>query len=104
MGWHRGRWASSLLLISFVACGNPEPLAPSFMVVNPPASVAATAFSYNQINLAWQDNSSNETGFEGYRSRTGPTSTFVLMATTGSPTTSYGAGRLTCSPHSSATI
>ena len=94
MGWHRGHWASSLLLISFLACDNPEPLAPSFMVVNPPASVTATAFSYNQINLAWQDNSSNETGFEVYRSSTGPNGTFVLIATTGSRATSYGDGGL----------
>ena len=51
MGWHRGHWASSLLLISFLGCDNPEPLAPSFMVVNPPASLAATAIAFNQINL-----------------------------------------------------
>ena len=90
MGWRRGYWASSLLLISLAACDHPDPLAPSFMVVDAPASLAASAFSFNQINLTWQDNSPNETGFEVYRSSTGPSGAFALLATTGSRATSYG--------------
>src|SRR5204863_940520 len=90
MGWHRGHWASSLLLISFLACDNPEPLAPSFMVVNPPASLAATAIAFNQINLNWQDRSTNESGFEVQRSTTGPTGTFTAVGTSGPGATTYG--------------
>ena len=90
MGWRRGCWAASLLLISVVACDDPDPLAPSFMVVSPPANLAASAFAFNQINLTWQDNSSNETGFEVFRSTTGPSGEFALLTTTGSRATSYG--------------
>ena len=89
MPWRRGCLAAALLLISMVACDHPDPLASSFMVVIPPASLAATAFSFNQINLTWQDNSSNETGFEVYRSTTGPSGAFALLATTGSRVSSY---------------
>lgn len=32
-----------------------------------PTNLVATAVSYKQINLSWQDNSSNETGFQIYR-------------------------------------
>ncbi len=38
------------------------PSAPSFL--------KAAAVAYNKINLTWKDNSSNETGFEIYRSKT----------------------------------
>lgn len=82
-----------MLLSSLLACDDPlDPLALSFMMVNPPASVSASAVAFNQINLAWQDNSSNESGFEVYRSSTGPNGPFVLIATTGSRATSYGDG------------
>ncbi len=33
-----------------------------------PSGLVATAVSYKKINLSWQDNSNNETGFEIYRS------------------------------------
>ena len=36
--------------------------------INAPSNLTATAFSYNQINLSWQDNSNNEDGFEIERS------------------------------------
>jgi hypothetical protein len=94
MGWYHADRAVPLLLVALTACDAEQAFTPSFMTVNPPASLTATAFSYNQINLAWQDNSSNETGFEVYRSSTGPNGTFVLIATTGSRATSYGDGGL----------
>jgi alpha-tubulin suppressor-like RCC1 family protein len=37
--------------------------------INAPSGLIATAISYTQINLSWQDNSNNEDGFEMYRSR-----------------------------------
>ncbi|HWC74310.1 MAG TPA: fibronectin type III domain-containing protein, partial [Gemmatimonadales bacterium] len=67
-----------------------EPRPPSFMTVNPPASLAAAAVAFNQINLSWQDNATNESGFEVYRSSSGPAGTFALIVTTGAGATSYG--------------
>src|SRR6266566_6382359 len=77
MGWSRGSRAFTvLLLISAVGCDGREPLAPSFMFVGAPGSFTATAVAFNQINLTWQDNSTNETGFEVYQSTTGPAGSF----------------------------
>src|SRR6266581_745679 len=90
MGWSRGSRAFTvLLLISVVGCDGREPLAPSFMFVGAPGSFTATAVAFNQINLTWQDNSTNETGFEVYQSTTGPAGSFSFLATTGPRVTSY---------------
>ena len=79
-----------MLLSSLLACDDPlDPLAPSFMLVNPPASVSASAVAFNQINLTWQDVATNETGFEIYRSP-GADGAFTLLVTTGAGATSYG--------------
>ena len=45
-----------------------------------PTAVKATAASYNQINLAWTDNSTNETGYEIYRSSS-PNGPFTIVTT-----------------------
>ena len=39
--------------------------------INAPSNLTATANSYSQINLSWQDNSNNEDGFEMDRSTNG---------------------------------
>lgn len=54
----------------------------------PPTQLTATAISYNRIDLTWTDNSSNETGFQLYRSinNAGP---YAVVATIPSNTTSY---------------
>jgi len=54
----------------------------------PPTNLSATAISYNQINLTWQDNSNNETGFQIFRS-TSNTGTYSVVATVGANSTSY---------------
>jgi lysophospholipase L1-like esterase len=56
-----------------------------------PDSLSATAISFSQINLSWQDNSNNETGFQIERSLT-PESGFNIIATTS--TNSYLDGNL----------
>jgi len=63
----------------FISPGNP-PAAPSH--------IKADAVSYKEIDLTWQDNSSDEKGFELYRSTllTGP---YSIIATVGSNLTSY---------------
>jgi hypothetical protein len=60
-------------------------------VVAPPAApsnLLATAISSSQINLAWSDNSVNETGFKIERSPNGSTS-WMPIATVGANLTSY---------------
>jgi titin len=47
-----------------------------------PSGLVATAVSTTQIDLVWQDNSSNESGFEVHRSTTGPTGVFTLHTST----------------------
>ena len=53
-----------------------------------PSNLTATAVSSSQINLTWQDNSNNETGFKVERaaSSTGP---WTQIATAGANVTSY---------------
>ncbi|MDZ7269295.1 MAG: S8 family serine peptidase, partial [candidate division KSB1 bacterium] len=55
---------------------------------NAPSGLTATAVSTSQINLAWTDNSTNETGFEIDRATTsgGP---YTQIATTAANVTSY---------------
>jgi len=48
-----------------------------------PSNVHAVPASDSQIHVDWQDNSSNETGFEIHRSVDGPAGAFVLLASTG---------------------
>ncbi|MBC9928798.1 fibronectin type III domain-containing protein [Chitinophaga qingshengii] len=54
----------------------------------PASNVKATAVSFNKINLTWNDNSSDETGFEIYRSESqvGP---FEIIGTAKANATSY---------------
>ncbi len=53
-----------------------------------PSSLAATVASSSQINLAWIDNSTNETGFKIER-KTGSGGTYAQIATVGANVTSY---------------
>jgi hypothetical protein len=63
----------------------PTPLPPA--VPAAPSGLTATAISRNRIDLSWQDNSSNETGFQIERSREG--GAFSLIATTAAGATTY---------------
>ena len=94
MNLRRVSFAWSLVLLSSIGCDGRQPLGPSFSVVSTPASLTATAVSFSQISLAWQDNSKNESGSEVYRSTTGPTGTFALRGPTGAGATSYSDGGL----------
>lgn len=53
------------------------------------ASPSAVAISTSQIDVRWQDNATNETGFEISRSTTGETGAFSAHATTAANVTSY---------------
>ena len=51
------------LLIVFAGCGKKKHVAPP-PEPNAPSNLTATAVSYKQINLSWQDNSAIEDGFK----------------------------------------
>jgi len=83
IGHWRCRFIPLVLAALLGACDNPDPLAPSFAATRgapaAPTNLTATALSYQDISLVWQDNSTNESGWEVYRSLTGPTGTFTLF-------------------------
>ena len=97
-GLRRQWFAVSLLSIALTGCDPTQPTAPRIQdqsaaspqtTVNAPSNLSATAASQTRIELAWKDNSSNETGFEIRRSTTGPDGSFPVIATTGASATSY---------------
>ncbi len=57
---------------------------------NAPSNTNAVAVSDSRIDVSWQDNSPNETGFEVHRSTGGPNGTFTLAATTTGSVTGRG--------------
>jgi len=63
--------------------------------LNAPSSLSATAVSQTQINLIWQDNSSDESDFHIERSPNGSTG-WTEIATVGANTTGYNNTELTC--------
>ena len=86
----------SLLLLSLLLACDGDPLfGPNAALVRPPASLTASAVSHDQIDLTWQDNAPNETGFELYRSTPDPSGPFTRQATTGSSVTNYSDAGLT---------
>ena len=63
----------------------------------PPSATLAIAASYNRIDLSWQDNSTNESGFEVHRSTTGASGAFTLRASLAANTSEYSDTGLTAS-------
>ena len=101
--------ACPMLLLSLIACDRSQLTAPSLEVsatsaggptVKAPSSTGSSAVSPSQIDVSWQDNSSNETGFEVHRSTSGPSGTFALRASTGANITTYAdAGLASSTPY-----
>lgn len=54
-----------------------------------PSNLAATPLSTSQISLSWTDNSTNELGFEIFRSTFDVESSYLLVATTAADATTY---------------
>jgi hypothetical protein len=73
-------------VIAFDAAGNGSPasneVSATTLAALPtaPSSLAATAFSRSQINLAWSDNSNNETGFTIERCQGSTCTNFLRIA------------------------
>jgi hypothetical protein len=95
------------LLLGFfsLACDAHDPLASegdeaSFAshgasALGAPSDLTSTVASASRIDLAWLDNSTNESGFEVQRSATGPTGSFTVVGTTGANVTTYRDAGLT---------
>lgn len=66
----------------------PAPTPSPTATPNAPSNLVATSAGHWKINLAWTDNSNNETGFYLQRSTDG--TTWSTIATLGANTTSYG--------------
>ncbi len=85
----------ALLGMLVVGCENRHPLAPSFAVskagaIAAPSNLSLTVDSYHQIWFAWQDNATNESGYEVWKSTTGPSGAFSLFTTYPWPNTAAG--------------
>jgi len=87
-----------VLALSLIACERTQPVEPvveasatagSGAGVKAPSNISAIAGSFSQISLSWQDNSSNEDGFEVHRSATGSSGPFTLLAPTSADVTAY---------------
>jgi large repetitive protein len=61
---------------------------PSNLLPNKPAALNVVATAYNKINISWIDSSSNETGFELYRS-TSQVGTYSIVGTTPAGVTNF---------------
>lgn len=87
-----------LLLVALcIGCDRADPLEPAVQAAaagsgstpSAPSATSAAAVSESRIDVSWQDNSTNENGFEVHRSTTGPGGTLTLRASTGANVTQY---------------
>lgn len=91
--------AASILLL-LLGCGGdflaPRRHVPGAADARTPAPVLTTSWSSStQIDLSWTDNVPNETGWEVWRSTTGATGAFALLASLAPNVTSYSNVNLT---------
>jgi hypothetical protein len=101
---HRLRPGGFLLVLFVLACSGSElvepvdnltPVAASGSSLKAPSSTGAVALSENRIDISWQDNSTNETGFEVQRSAGGVSGTFSYLIMLAAGTTSHNDTGLT---------
>ena len=99
------RWVRSALLVlaggGWIGChGTDLPLDPTISAastsgptVKAPSNTNAVSVSQSRIDVSWQDNSSNETGFEVWRAQGGPGGPFnQLVAASANTTAHHDAG------------
>ena len=93
---HRFSLAGLLLFVSLLGLDITQPVEFSAAATSQPAGLTSpsnthvVAVSDSRIDVYWQDNSNNETGFEVHRSIDGSTGTFTLLATTAAGVTARG--------------
>ena len=106
MPWCRSRLILPLVVAFVVACDRRGPVEPALdlraanapgSTLNAPSNLTALVVSMSRIDLSWQDNSSNENGFEVQRSTTGPSGAFSLRASLPVNTTAFSDSGLTAS-------
>ena len=85
--WYRVRAVNIAGASSYTNVADATTQAPPVTIPRPPSSLTATATSSSQINLAWTDNASDETGFEVERSTDG--TNFAKIADVGANTATY---------------
>jgi len=95
-----------VLALSLIACERTQPVEPvveasatagSGAGVKAPSNISAIAGSFSQISLSWQDNSSNEDGFEVHRATPWPISPYTLRDNLPTNTIAFGDTGLTAS-------
>src|SRR5437870_1987734 len=88
-----------LLAFIFSGCEHKHPMAPGVEAASTagsgstpaaPSSTNAVVVSNSRIDVSWQDNSSNESGFEVHRSTTGASGSFALLIGVSANVTAYG--------------
>src|SRR5437867_11836667 len=93
---HRFSLAGLLLFVSLLGLGITQPGEFSAAATSQPAGLTSpsnthvVAVSDRRIDVYWQDNSANETGFEVHRSADGSNGAFTLVATTTAGVTARG--------------
>jgi len=73
-----------LIIISLIGCNKEDPPEP---IPEPPTNLIATVKSTSQIDLTWEDNSNNETGFK--IERKSDSENYTEVTTLGANKTSY---------------
>ncbi|MFN8354964.1 MAG: fibronectin type III domain-containing protein [Spirosomataceae bacterium] len=93
--WYRVRAKNSAGNSSYSNIADATTQAPPVTIPRPPSNLVATAISSSQIDLAWTDNATDETGFEIERSPDG--TTFTKIADVAANATTYQNTGLTAS-------
>jgi len=103
----RRRWVGLALVLlagqGWIGCDGAKPLDPTINAassaagpkVTAPSNTNAVAVSESRVDVSWQENSSNEAGFEVHRSTAGASGAFTLRASTGAGVTSNSDAELT---------
>jgi hypothetical protein len=86
-----GTSGDDIVTLRFAGAGAPNPTPTPTPAVSPaaPSNLRAVAASRSQIQLAWSDNSNNETGFQIERCRGLRCTNFTRVATVGAQVTSF---------------
>jgi hypothetical protein len=92
----RSGLGSGLLMLVALGCDDQHAFEPDLEAARggsgslaAPSNTGVVAVSESRIDVSWQDNADNESGFEVHRSTTGAAGTFTLRASTGAGVTSF---------------
>lgn len=97
-------WGLAGIAVLLLACEDPTlapggdqpaPASSSSTTLGGPSDLKAAAASPSQVDLAWKDNATNESGFELHRSTAGISGPFTIAAGTGPNVTAFSDRDLT---------